>query len=68
MFHFVYNLLIWLITVTIFPIVLLQQKLKGKPILPFLFGFTKKELASVSGRKILWIQAASVGETMVAAR
>lgn len=68
MFHFAYNLLIWLITVTIFPVILLQQKLKGKPILPFLFGFTKKELASVSGRKILWIQAASVGETMVAAR
>ena len=68
MFHFVYNILIWLITVTIFPILLVQQKIKGKPILAYLLGFTRAELRAISTRKVFWIQAASVGETMVAAR
>lgn len=68
MFSFLYNLLIWLITFTIFPILLIQQKNKGKPILPYLLGFSRDELSIVSGQKVLWIQAASVGETMVAAR
>lgn len=68
LFHFLYNTLIWLITLTIFPILLIQQKIKGKPILPYLLGFSRAELRVISGRKVLWIQAASVGETMVAAR
>ncbi len=68
MYHFIYNIIIWLITLTIFPVWLVQQKLKGKPVLSYLLGFSSKELQSVSGRKVIWIQAASVGETMVAAR
>ncbi|NLW46449.1 MAG: 3-deoxy-D-manno-octulosonic acid transferase [Firmicutes bacterium] len=68
MFRLIYNLIIWLITLTIFPVWLMQQKFKGKPVLPYLFGFSRKELNSISGRKVLWVQAASVGETMVAAR
>lgn len=67
MFRFIYNILIWLITLTIFPIWLFQQRIKGKPILPYLFGFSRVKLKVLSGRKVLWIQAASVGETMVAA-
>ncbi len=68
MFHFTYNILIWLITFTIFPILLIQQKIKGKPILAYLLGFSHAELRTIFGRKVLWVQAASVGETMVAAR
>lgn len=68
MFRLFYNILIWSITLTVFPVWLIQQKLKGKPVLPYLFGFSQKELNSISGRKVLWVQAASVGETMVAAR
>lgn len=68
MFYFVYNILIWLITFTIFPLILIQQKIKGKPILAYLLGFSRAELNVISGRKVLWVQAASVGETMVAAR
>lgn len=68
MFHFIYNLIIWLITFTIFPMILIRQKIKGKPILAYLLGFSRHELKAVSGRKVFWVQAASVGETMVAAR
>lgn len=68
MYRLLYNILIWLITLTVFPIWLVRQKIKGKPVLPYLFGFSQKELNLISGRKVLWIQAASVGETMVAAR
>ncbi len=68
MFRLFYNILIWLVTLTIFPIWLVQQKIKGKPVFPYLFGFSKNELKLISGRPVLWIQAASVGETMVAAR
>jgi 3-deoxy-D-manno-octulosonic-acid transferase len=68
LFRLIYNILIWLITLTVFPIWLVRQKIKGKPVLPYLFGFSQKELNLISGRKVLWIQAASVGETMVAAR
>lgn len=68
MFHLIYNILICLIAFTIFPLILIQQKIKGKPILAYLLGFSRTELNVISGRKVLWIQAASVGETMVAAR
>ena len=68
MFHFFYNILIWLITFTVFPILLIHQKIKGKPICAYLLGFSRAKLNVISRRKVLWIQAASVGETMVAAR
>lgn len=68
MFRLIYNFLIWLITLTFFPVWLVQQKIKGKPVLPYLFGFSQQDLNSLSGRKVIWIQAASVGETMVADR
>lgn len=68
MFRLIYNVLIWLITLTVFPVWLIQQKIKGKPVFPYLLGFSRKELNRIAGRKVLWIQAASVGETMVAAR
>jgi 3-deoxy-D-manno-octulosonic-acid transferase len=68
LFRLIYNILIWLITLTVFPVWLVQKKLKGKPVLPYLFGFSQNELNLISGQKVLWVQAASVGETMVAAR
>lgn len=68
MFRLFYNILIWLVTLTVLPIWLVQQKIKGKPLFPYILGFSRKELNRIAGRKVLWIQAASVGETMVAAR
>lgn len=68
MFFCLYNLVIWVLTIFFIPPWFLVLKIKGKKVLPYLTGFSREEISQIKGKKILWIQASSVGETMVAAR
>jgi len=68
MFFLFYNFLIWLLTVFFLPLRLLRMKTGGRDPAPSIFGFSREEIAGLGTKNILWIQAVSVGETLVAAR
>lgn len=68
MFFYLYNILIWILTIIFLPFIFLVLKTKGMSFIPYIKGFSREELAKIQGRKIIWVQASSVGETVLAAR
>lgn len=68
MFFLLYNFLIWLLTVFLLPFLLVRMKRGGEKSASNFLGFSREEIAGLGTKNILWIQAVSVGETLVAAR
>ncbi len=68
MFFLLYNFLIWLLTLFFLPVLLIRMKRGGAKSIAKFLGFSREEIAGLGTKNILWIQAVSVGETLVAAR
>lgn len=65
-FFFLYNLLLWVISLTLLPFWLIGRKVKGKPALPYFTGFSPADTLKLEGKPVIWVQASSVGEARVA--
>ena len=64
--YFLYNCLIILISVIGIIFVLIRNLLQHRPIAPYFRPPGPEELPQLKGKPVIWIQAVSVGETVVA--
>lgn len=65
--YFLYNLLLLLITLTVLPFFLLYRLMIGRPALAHFRRLTVTQLQRLAGKPVIWLQAVSVGEVVVAA-
>jgi len=66
-FFYLYNLLLSIFTVIFLPLWAISLKLKGRSVAPYFHRFSREETEKLRGRPVVWVQASSVGETMLAA-
>ena len=67
MFFYLYNLLLSILTVTFLPVWAMSLKLKGRSVASYFRRFSREETEKLKDRPVVWVQASSVGETMLAA-
>lgn len=67
MFFYLYNLLLSIFTITFLPLWAISLKMKGRSVAPYFRRFSREETEKLRDRPVVWIQASSVGETMLAA-
>jgi len=67
LFFFVYNFLLSVFTFTVLPFWAFSLKLKGRSVASYFKGFSLEQTRKVQGKPVVWVQASSVGETMLAA-
>ncbi len=65
--YFIYNILVLFAAIFIAPYFIMRNLLLRRPVLRYFNNFSQSEVEELKGKKVIWIQAVSVGETMVAA-
>jgi 3-deoxy-D-manno-octulosonic-acid transferase len=61
-----YNLFLVLLTLFCLPFIWMRNLMKHRPFLPYFRKLSRDQLKTIAGRPVLWVQAVSVGEVVVA--
>jgi 3-deoxy-D-manno-octulosonic-acid transferase len=64
--YFLYNLLLGAGTVFLIPYLAIRGLVKRRPVLAYFRKLTPEQLKRLAGKPVIWIQAVSVGEVIVA--
>jgi 3-deoxy-D-manno-octulosonic-acid transferase len=65
-FYFLYNLVLGIGTVFLLPYLLIRGVVKHRPILAYFRKLPAGQLQRLAGKPVIWLQAVSVGEVIVA--
>jgi 3-deoxy-D-manno-octulosonic-acid transferase len=64
--YFIYNFCVCVAVLLALPYFIIRNLILRRPILPYFFNLSRMEVEILKDKQVVWIQAVSVGETMVA--
>ncbi len=64
--YIIYDTLLYLLALFIVPFTIIRNLCLRRPILPYFFNLSKKEANALSDKPVIWVQAVSMGEAIVA--
>jgi 3-deoxy-D-manno-octulosonic-acid transferase len=64
--YFIYNIIVCVVLLLVLPYFIIRNIILKRPVLPYFFNLSKPEVATLQGKSVVWVQAVSAGETLVA--
>ena len=64
--YFIYNIIVFVALIFVLPYFIIRNLILRRPIFAYFFNLSKTEVEILKGKQVVWVQAVSVGETLVA--
>jgi 3-deoxy-D-manno-octulosonic-acid transferase len=64
--YFIYDMIVDVVIILALPFLIIRNLCLRRPVAPYFFNLSRSEAMQLSGKQVVWVQAVSVGETLVA--